>query len=435
MEVRLRTLTPLWTGGVKGECTKLRETSILGSLRWWFEAIVRGFGGYACDPTSNVKCELDAKKYNEGKDPKELICPSCYVFGTTGWARRFRLKIDDSGFSEIKPTFIIRTREEERHKGWFLGKEDSGGVLGEFTIGIYETYDMCKDLVLLLLHLSSLWGIGAKTQDGFGICEFNGNYNIKNSISQIKYLIDSSQNDQVSKGYNRDILPNLEDFFFAKIIIKENIEDKIKNILEGKLYKKVKDEKSNQFNIVNVDFEEFLNSIPEDNRGRFYPTAPLIRDWLRSLFRDGNDDLRHFLFGFVSIKGTPTPMCKKHLTHTIKEEINRFKCKSCKKIISKNEYFEKMSSKIFVSHIYKINNHWEFKIWGYIPEVLPNNENRDNVLEKLFDEIKTKKNFASILDLDQNSIEVEWYGISTLRSEISSVNDLISNILEVNKDE
>ena len=65
--VKIRTLTPIWTGGLNRECDKLRETSIIGSLRWWFEAIVRGLGGYACDPVGEVgeKCKLDVEKYKK----------------------------------------------------------------------------------------------------------------------------------------------------------------------------------------------------------------------------------------------------------------------------------------------------------------------------------------------------------------------------------
>jgi CRISPR type III-B/RAMP module RAMP protein Cmr1 len=31
----------------------IKETGIIGSLRWWYDALVRGMGGYACDPTSD----------------------------------------------------------------------------------------------------------------------------------------------------------------------------------------------------------------------------------------------------------------------------------------------------------------------------------------------------------------------------------------------
>lgn len=53
MKIKLKTLTPLWTGGVDGRCDRVHETGIIGSLRWWYEAIVRGPEGWACDPTDN----------------------------------------------------------------------------------------------------------------------------------------------------------------------------------------------------------------------------------------------------------------------------------------------------------------------------------------------------------------------------------------------
>lgn len=91
LEIQIRTLTPLWTGGVDRQCDRLHETGLIGSLRWWYEALIRGLGGYACDPTEDGRrCE-----YNPKKDlpPQKQMCPACYLFGCTGWARRFRLQI------------------------------------------------------------------------------------------------------------------------------------------------------------------------------------------------------------------------------------------------------------------------------------------------------------------------------------------------------
>ncbi|MCU0527871.1 MAG: type III-B CRISPR module RAMP protein Cmr1, partial [Elainella sp. Prado103] len=46
MEINVKTLTPLWTGGADaGKCDRIHETGILGSLRWWMEVLVRGMGG------------------------------------------------------------------------------------------------------------------------------------------------------------------------------------------------------------------------------------------------------------------------------------------------------------------------------------------------------------------------------------------------------
>jgi CRISPR-associated protein Cmr1 len=83
LTIRLKTLTPLWTGGVDQQCDRLHETGLLGSLRWWYEALVRGLGGSACDPTDNSPCRDDGH------------CAACELFGCTGWSRRFRLRVLD----------------------------------------------------------------------------------------------------------------------------------------------------------------------------------------------------------------------------------------------------------------------------------------------------------------------------------------------------
>ena len=110
--IGIRTLTPIWTGDADGKCTEIKETGIIGSMRWWYEAIVRGLGGYACDPTADG-CKFDTEGYenalNGGNNIKDAIavglkkvCPACQLFGCTGWRRRFRMEISDikGDFSE-----------------------------------------------------------------------------------------------------------------------------------------------------------------------------------------------------------------------------------------------------------------------------------------------------------------------------------------------
>ena len=78
-------LTAIWTGGADRKSEKLKNTGLLGSIRWWFEVLARGLGGGACDP-SNSKC----------KDKNH--CVVCELFGCTGWARKFRFDVlDDEG--------------------------------------------------------------------------------------------------------------------------------------------------------------------------------------------------------------------------------------------------------------------------------------------------------------------------------------------------
>ena len=96
-EIKIKTLTPLWTGDIDGKCNKIKETGIIGSLRWWYEALVRGLGGYACDITSNNSLE----KCDYFRD-KDRICDACRLFGCTGWSRRFRIETeyDKNGFNK-----------------------------------------------------------------------------------------------------------------------------------------------------------------------------------------------------------------------------------------------------------------------------------------------------------------------------------------------
>jgi CRISPR-associated protein Cmr1 len=86
LTISLKTLTPLWTGGVDQTCDRLHETGLIGSLRWWYEALVRGLGGYACDPTFEARCP----------DKDGNRCVACELFGCTGWSRKFRLRVADN---------------------------------------------------------------------------------------------------------------------------------------------------------------------------------------------------------------------------------------------------------------------------------------------------------------------------------------------------
>jgi len=82
-------LTPIWTGDAYTAETKkadrLITTGLLGSIRWWFEVLIRGLGGSACDPSAD-------RKPCQGRDH----CVVCELFGCTGWARKFRFDVLDA---------------------------------------------------------------------------------------------------------------------------------------------------------------------------------------------------------------------------------------------------------------------------------------------------------------------------------------------------
>ena len=112
MEIKLKALTPLWTGGVDQRSDRLHETGLIGSLRWWFEVLVRGLDGKVCDPTAKeARCQYNLK---DPRPPESQLCVACYLFGCPGWARKFRLMVWDDQDQIIQDridagqTFILR---------------------------------------------------------------------------------------------------------------------------------------------------------------------------------------------------------------------------------------------------------------------------------------------------------------------------------------
>jgi CRISPR-associated protein Cmr1 len=51
-----KALTSIWTGDADHRGGRLISTGLLGSIRCWFEVLVRGLGGSACDPIKST-CE------------------------------------------------------------------------------------------------------------------------------------------------------------------------------------------------------------------------------------------------------------------------------------------------------------------------------------------------------------------------------------------
>jgi len=237
MEVKIQTLTPLWTGDVDGKVDRIHETGILGSLRWWFEAIVRGLGGYACDTTQHT-CSFDADKYreSEARDERQRLrdaglCDVCQVFGATGWRRRFRLHIVETEVenARIAHTISLSNREHTDKKGkqrtptwYFRDPTHSGGPpkpntpkQGLFTIIIHpQTPDFNPQVIAGLIQLIADWAaLGARAQMGFGVIELaNGRIDTRPFYDQ---LIPVAGNRMYTD------LPSLRHIFLARISPKD----------------------------------------------------------------------------------------------------------------------------------------------------------------------------------------------------------------------
>ncbi len=133
-------LTDLWTGSVDEKHDRLITTGLLGSIRWWFEVLVRGLGGNACDPTK-TKCE------------DRNHCVVCELFGCTGWARKFRFEVLDEKDKSKDEKDKIKTDQIKQNQ--------------TFSLRFTPLRPICnKEWTLLdaTLHLIAKYGaIGGKT--------------------------------------------------------------------------------------------------------------------------------------------------------------------------------------------------------------------------------------------------------------------------------
>jgi CRISPR-associated protein Cmr1 len=209
--IKIKTLTPLWTGGVDATPDRLHETGIIGSLRWWYEAIVRGFGGYACDVTGENKCELSGKEKSNAERLQKL-CPACYLFGCGGWKRGFRLQATNNG--ECSPFQLATLNKKGEYNFWWLSQifEKAFGTslpFSEVTLDFKQVRSdgEIKQLKALLSIMAHIGAIGAKNQYGFGQFDWEEKIGLKEAIDTIqKFLKDNNfkQGSNKAEGYSLD---------------------------------------------------------------------------------------------------------------------------------------------------------------------------------------------------------------------------------------
>src|SRR5208282_6063255 len=115
LPLELQTLTPLWLGDTDRDSAAAKESGLVGSLRFWFEGLMRSYGRRVCDTI-------------EGRCTGDDLCDACKLFGTTDWARRFRLEI--TGLDPV-PLFFRLSPKVARSSGDWLwktfGEKATGG--------------------------------------------------------------------------------------------------------------------------------------------------------------------------------------------------------------------------------------------------------------------------------------------------------------------
>jgi len=193
-ELHFETLTPIWTGGAERNSDRPRETGLTGSLRWWYEGIIRGLGGHVCNTTADEaseRCIFEQKRGETFHDAYARLCPACHLFGCTGWRRRFRLEV--AGLEPQDLFFVASSGVYVAAGNWlwrmFGGEELGGSRQGRgaavtFTFGVKALWGEQATLRVLplgddagetlariafLLDTVAHWGaLGAKPQHGFG---------------------------------------------------------------------------------------------------------------------------------------------------------------------------------------------------------------------------------------------------------------------------
>lgn len=181
MELHLTPLTPLWTGDVDGVSRELRVPGLMGSLRWWFEGIVRASGRDACDPTEGG-CQYDGDRK---KRPFHNLCPACWLFGATGWARRFRLTA--SGLHASDWCVLAAPAVAAAHRNWLKRIYERPGqkVLWGDNLAVHVTHHFPGELETpgdadldgvfcgLIAVITRFGAIAAKAQNGWGVVEWS----------------------------------------------------------------------------------------------------------------------------------------------------------------------------------------------------------------------------------------------------------------------
>jgi CRISPR-associated protein Cmr1 len=372
MEINIKTLTPLWTGGVEtGKCDRLHETGILGSLRWWMEVLVRGVGGQVKDPTAEKSehrssldpQKFDAKIYHQVQTEAERrqylrnagLCDVSQIFGATGWKQRFRLEVQEVDVSDASiqhPMKADRTYTDKQNKQkiptWYFpeAKSPNAPKMGTFILKIQSLHpDFKPEIIGGLIQFIADWSaLGARPQMGFGVIQVEGNR------IDTRTLCDWLK--EVEGEHEYPELPSLQNIFLAKIQHKDS----------SKPFTDV-----DTFNL-KYDLRQLFRTEEDTTQQQSQGNKPIPKKEkeISGDKRKQEEKLRHFIMGAA-------PDDKKD-----------GKTKD-----------ERMAAKVKVSRPYKDEQGNEYmRVWGWIPKeanVYSNRWDKEKVLDEICKYLKDPK--------------------------------------------
>lgn len=262
--VDITPLTPIWTGDKDRRCTSVKTSGIIGSLRWWYEALLRSLGDAACDPT-------------ESRCTRTQHCATCELFGCTGWSRKFKLDIETISTKSAPNVRIPSTKQQKNTR-------PTGGIMSPMRMKFIPLKDISPEewsmLNKTLSIISDYGAIGARISQGNGVVTIS-----ENKLPSSNEVFDKVRCSSMCSKYsrmadsngNQEELPNLSNFFFStfEIIFSESITSL-----------------TNYIRCNNDDHEELERCWKEY---AFLPIAPHLRDALRRL--EENSKRRHEIFG------------------------------------------------------------------------------------------------------------------------------------------
>ncbi len=257
IKVIFKTLTPLWTGDAWGENSKIRPSSLMGSLRFWFYIYLKSIG-INCEelnkdgvPSDNLNDYI--KKYNdkgtketlESLLKQELLHSDYYwkaikkvldklklplisqLFGCTGWKSAIQIKNIEYSTSTLEKNSInygflydkLENTRTNSSKFWtdklLFNEKDSINLFEDvsFDLQIIPIYldEFLKFLKFLKFYGNKIIVVGGKKSFGFGFVKIESNQNLdtiqlsplkKSLFDSREIKIDLSEDNQNILGFN-----------------------------------------------------------------------------------------------------------------------------------------------------------------------------------------------------------------------------------------
>lgn len=395
--LKVKTLTPLWCGGADSHgLDRLHETGLIGSLRWWYEVILRGLGADICNPTSDSTkehCPRDTGAY----------CDACRLFGAQGRASRFRLSL--TGGTKLCVDGNIpfpsgRLHRDDRVGGWYLNGDSVVSRGRSFPLQLRvlslvhnNELEVLRVPLALVNHQAAL---GAKTSNGYGVVE------IQELVGdEFKPLVAEQGLERTLPSGDRlpHELPDLRHFFFAKFKLEEPADNlqwwlAIPGVSDAWSGEGITSAGNRRYFVYDRDQQKNTRLCNEAKvrlqyvvtRENILPLAPAVRNWLR-------------------FKWLPTTQY-----HNLEEQLFGR---------PGNKYVKAISSKVSVSYAYlRRAASWEFRIWGWLPLVMFDgdaNRRQDflNLLRKTLQDEETWKGALSTANAPSVvAKEHEWHDVS-----------------------